>query len=198
MGDCAAAVEGVVFAGDTEVVVAVVFRDPFELVARDGDAVLVDVVGEQVCAFLELARLEFFDPVVASVRLSGERFSMCFRVCYLVLCLVDTLLELAEAFTVVRTLLLGGITILLERLALLLEVGNPVVLCGNRLLEGVDMFGQRLQLVEEFPNWCVRVVQGGRDTREGGVTHWPPPPLVPALSHRRAGLWRAGGGGRWW
>ncbi|WP_266081843.1 hypothetical protein [Haladaptatus caseinilyticus] len=67
MRDCTTATEDIFLTGETEVGLPVVFDDAFEFVATDSDPVFVDVLGEQVGTFLELAGLEFFDAVITGL-----------------------------------------------------------------------------------------------------------------------------------
>ncbi|MFB9807738.1 hypothetical protein ACFFQF_22115 [Haladaptatus pallidirubidus] len=86
MGDCTTATERIFLARESEVGVAVVFRDPFEFVPFDEDTVSVNVVGEEVGTFLELPGLEFVDAFITGLCLASDRLLMglccgCRRFC---------------------------------------------------------------------------------------------------------------------
>ncbi len=54
MGNATTATERIVFTGESEVGLAVVFGETFEFASFDANSVFFDVSREQMCAFLEL------------------------------------------------------------------------------------------------------------------------------------------------
>lgn len=72
MRNCTTATESILLTRELEVGLPVVFHDAFEFVTIDGDTIDFNVVGEQVCAFLKLACLEFVNPIVTGLCLAGN------------------------------------------------------------------------------------------------------------------------------
>ncbi|GAA0256668.1 hypothetical protein [Haladaptatus pallidirubidus] len=76
MGDCTTATKGIILTRESEVGIAVIFRDALERVSLDSDAFFSHVVSEQVCAFFEHAGLEFVDAFITGQSLAGDCLSM--------------------------------------------------------------------------------------------------------------------------